>query len=131
MEETRLRDTDGATSGRESSSLGLFSSYCGPASGRIGSSGKELGPAVGQVILRQEGRQRGPGGTLGESGIMAGWGRELTGKQLGEKTGTRAKCRSGKLKVGLCWAGATAWSPEPDCWLYCLCTVSPVDLQML
>lgn len=97
MEETRLRDVDGAKSGPEPNSLGLFNSGRDPAFGRIGSAEKELGSAAGQVILRQEGRQRGPGGMHGESGMMAKWG----GNCLGEETGARAKCTLGKLEVGL------------------------------
>lgn len=74
MEETRLSDVDGAKSGPEPNSLGLFNSGRDPEFGRTGSTEKELGSAAGQVILRQEGRQRGPGGMHGESGMMAEWG---------------------------------------------------------
>lgn len=65
---------------------------------------------------------------LGESAIMAGWGRGLTGNRLGEKTGTGAECTSGKLEVGLCWVGPSPALQKPGCWLSCLCTVSPVGL---
>lgn len=68
MEETRLRDIDRVKSGTESSSLGSFNSYfyseCGPAFGKICTTGEQLESATGQGILRQEGRQRGPGGML-------------------------------------------------------------------
>lgn len=68
MEETRLSDVVGAKRGPEPNSLGLFN--CG----RTGFTEKELGSSAGQFILRQEGRQRGPGGRHGESGMMAEWG---------------------------------------------------------
>lgn len=56
--------------------LGWLNSYfysgCGPAFGRICSTGKQLGSAAGQVILRQAGGQSSPGGMPGEFGITAG-----------------------------------------------------------
>lgn len=89
----------------------IFNSGCGPVLGRICSTGKQLGSGAGQVILRQEGRQSGPGGMPGEFGIMAGWGGEL----IGEKTGTWANCTSGKLEVSLCGAGPRPVLQKPDC----------------